>query len=40
MKIAVLYGANSLEHEISILSALQIRKHFTEDEVILVYMSK
>lgn len=40
MKTALLYGGNSLEHEISILSALQVVKHFKEDEVILVYVSK
>lgn len=37
--IALFYGGCSLEHEISILSALQIMKYFEED-VILVYVSK
>ena len=40
MKIALLYGGNSIEHEISILSTLQLMKYFKEDEIILVYMSK
>lgn len=37
--IALFYGGCSLEHEISILSALQFIKYF-EEEVILVYVSK
>lgn len=40
MKIALFFGGNSTEHEISILSALQVVKYFKEDEVILVYVSK
>ena len=40
MKIALIYGGSSTEHEISILSALQMIKYFKEDEVILVYTSK
>lgn len=40
MKIALLYGGSSTEHEISVLSALQLVKYFKEDEVILVYVSK
>ena len=38
--IALFYGGCSLEHEISILSALQFVKYFEKDEVILVYVSK
>ena len=40
MKIALLYGSQSCEHEISILSTLQIMKYFKNDEIILIYMSK
>ena len=38
--IALFYGGCSLEHEISILSALQFVKYFEKNEVILVYVSK
>ena len=38
--IALFYGGCSLEHEISILSALQFIKYFEKDESILVYVSK
>ena len=38
--IALFYGGCSLEHEISILSALQFIKYFEKDDVILVYVSK
>lgn len=40
MKIACVYGGCSIEHEISILTALQLLKYFDEDEVILIYVSK
>lgn len=39
MKIGIFYGGNSTEHEISILSTLQLLKYF-QDEVMLVYVSK
>lgn len=40
MKTALLYGGSSVEHEISILSALQVAKYFKKDELVLVYISK
>ena len=39
MNIGLLYGGNSCEHEISILSMLQLCKYF-KDEVTLIYLSK
>ena len=40
MRIALLYGSKSCEHEISILSTLQLMKYFKNDEIILIYMNK
>ena len=40
MRIALLYGSKSCEHEISILSTLQLMKHFKNDEILLIYISK
>ena len=40
MRIALLYGSKSCEHEISILSTLQLMKYFKNDEIILIYISK
>lgn len=40
MKIACVYGGCSIEHEISILTALQFIKYFDEDEIVFIYVSK
>ncbi|MGN1344049.1 MAG: hypothetical protein ACI4U3_05675 [Traorella sp.] len=40
MNIALLFGGNSIEHEISILTALQLIKYFKEDKMIPIYISK
>lgn len=40
MKTALFFGGNSTEHEISVLSALQLMKYFKEEDLTMVYVSK